>query len=170
MNKIAKLRIQSALIQQCRCFYCGLAMIEPALPQFTPKELKPKLQKYLLCTAEHLTARKDQGRDTAQNIVAACWWCNTRRHKGRKENAPNPQQYRQRVQSLMKRGRWHPVSALAVAFRANDSELASLHNRGQGHVHGVSLPHTCASQRTPRGSGPMTDSLSPSPAPFERPR
>lgn len=158
MNKIAKLRIQSALIQQCRCFYCGLAMIEPALPQFTPKELKPKFQKYLRCTAEHLTARQDQGRDSAQNIVAACWWCNTRRHKGREDNAPNPQKYRQRVQSLMKRGRWHPVSAIAVAFRANDSELASLHNRGQGHVHGVSLPHTCASQRTPCGSGPMTDS------------
>ena len=70
MNKIAKLRIQSALIQQCRCFYCGLAMIEPALPQFTPKELKPKFQKYLRCTAEHLTARQDQGRDSAQNIVS----------------------------------------------------------------------------------------------------
>jgi len=53
MNKIAKLRIQSALIQQCRCFYCGLAMIEPALPEFTPKELKPKFQKYLRCTAAY---------------------------------------------------------------------------------------------------------------------
>jgi hypothetical protein len=119
MNKIAKLRIQSAIIQQCRCFYCGLAMIEPALPEFTPKELKPKWQKYLRCTAEHLTARQNQGRDNSQNIVAACWWCNTRRHKGRAENAPNPQKYRQRVQSLMKKGCWHPANTLAVDFHAN---------------------------------------------------
>lgn len=112
MNKLAKLRIQSAITQQCRCFYCGLTMVEPALPDFAPKGLKPKWQKYLRCTAEHLTARQDQGRDNSQNIVAACWWCNTRRHKGREEKAPDPLRYRLRVQSLMKKGGWHPASTL----------------------------------------------------------
>lgn len=33
------------------------------------------------CTAEHLVARQDGGKDTAANIVAACAYCNHGRHK-----------------------------------------------------------------------------------------
>ena len=115
MNKLAKLRIQSAIVQQGCCFYCGLKMIEPTLPELSQSGAPPRWHKFLRCTAEHLTARQQQGRDVAPNIVAACWWCNSRRHMGREEKAPDPLRYRQRVQSLMKKGCWHPVSTLVVS-------------------------------------------------------
>ena len=90
MNKLAKLRIQSAIAQQGCCFYCGLKMIEPTLPELSQSGAPPRWHKFLRCTAEHLTARQQQGRDVAPNIVAACWWCNSRRHMGREEKAPDP--------------------------------------------------------------------------------
>mgnify|MGYP002662607196 FL=1 len=115
MNKLAKLRIQSAIAQQGCCFYCGLKMIEPTLPELSQSGAPTRWHKFLRCTAEHLTARQQQGRDVAPNIVAACWWCNSRRHMGREEKAPDPLRYRQRVQGLMKKGCWHPVSTLVVS-------------------------------------------------------
>ncbi|WP_370315223.1 HNH endonuclease signature motif containing protein [Roseivivax marinus] len=58
----------------------------------------------LRCTAEHLQARSDGGKDTFDNIVAACWFCNTRRHN---QKVPlEPEAYRQHVRRRMSAGRW----------------------------------------------------------------
>ena len=119
MKKLAKLRIQSAIAQQGCCFYCGLKMIEPTLPELATTGVPLRWHKYLRCTAEHLKARQDQGRDVAPNIVAACWWCNSRRHFKREDRAPAPDAYQQRVQSLMMKGCWHPVNSRAVDFQEN---------------------------------------------------
>ena len=57
-------------------------------------------------TAEHLNARCEGGRG-GDNIAAACWLCNRRRHQRRK-GALSPEAYRQRVVALIRKGRWHP--------------------------------------------------------------
>lgn len=67
--------------------------------------LSHRQAKLLQCTAEHLLARQDGGIDSANNIVAACWYCNQQRH--RPKVPPAPDMNRQRVQQKMKRGGWH---------------------------------------------------------------
>ncbi|MEN5206681.1 HNH endonuclease [Stenotrophomonas terrae] len=52
----------------------------------SPDELKPfglraRTTTPLRCTAEHLVSQQDGGKNVAGNIAAACWLCNTRRHK-----------------------------------------------------------------------------------------
>lgn len=112
MAKLAKLRIRSAVAQQGCCYYCGLKMIDPAVPQcITPADVRPRWRKFLMCTAEHLRARRDGGGDVASNVVAACAWCNSRRHLGREDRAPDPFAYRDRVRKLMAKQRWHPTVA-----------------------------------------------------------
>jgi len=44
-------------------------------------------------TAEHLVARMDGGKDTRQNIVAACRRCNEMRHALFHGAAPDPETY-----------------------------------------------------------------------------
>ena len=72
--------------------------------------LTPKLAGQLRCTAEHLKARQDGGGDSRENIVAACRWCNHRRHLNRSNRAPSADQYRLRVQRRMAAGAWHPAN------------------------------------------------------------
>ncbi|WP_426116830.1 HNH endonuclease [Massilia sp. PWRC2] len=72
-----------------------------------------RFTRYLRCTAEHLVARQDHGADAADNIVAACLWCNSMRHKGRSHKAPEPNIYQAQVQRLVSAGRWHPLAASA---------------------------------------------------------
>ena len=50
-------------------------------------------------------AKQDGGLDTPENIVAACRWCNSRRHK--RKTVPAPEAYLQLVQQRIRRGRWH---------------------------------------------------------------
>nr|WP_240531127.1 HNH endonuclease [Variovorax boronicumulans] len=45
------------------------------------------------CTAEHLQARRDGGRDTRENIVATHRLCNSRRHQLFPVEAPEPMAY-----------------------------------------------------------------------------
>ncbi|PYD84519.1 restriction endonuclease, partial [Pseudomonas syringae pv. pisi] len=73
--------------------------------------IESRFTKYLKCTAEHLTARQDEGLDTADNIVAACAWCNKMRHFRREFKAPDPRTYRLQVSRLISMGRWHPLAA-----------------------------------------------------------
>jgi hypothetical protein len=50
----------------------------------------------LQCTAEHLKARVDGGRNSKGNIVAACLLCNQSRH--RSKEALDPAAYKDKVQ------------------------------------------------------------------------
>ena len=119
-TKLRKLR-QSASIQQNHlCYYCCFPMWHDDSEVFSRDYRLPKLlTKYLQCTAEHLVARQDNGKDAASNIVAACFWCNSRRHRGRSHKAPEAHIYRLRVQRLVSMGRWHPLAAsgLGRSFR-----------------------------------------------------
>ncbi|WP_409201825.1 HNH endonuclease [Rhizobium sp. NZLR8] len=60
------------------------------------------------CTAEHLEARCDGGRDTNENVVAACRYCNGNRHK--RKRPKDAVSYMGLVRSRMEQGRWHRVT------------------------------------------------------------
>ncbi|RYH63755.1 MAG: restriction endonuclease [Alcaligenaceae bacterium] len=71
------------------CYYCCLPMWEDDEAAFTARfGLSARLTRLLRSTAEHVVARCDGGRDARPNIVAACHWCNQRRHYGRPDTAP----------------------------------------------------------------------------------
>lgn len=83
-------RSSAADRQRGHCWYCGVLM----------RESGP-----LGCTAEHLLPLSDGGRDTKGNIVAACRFCNSRRHSRRKPMTP--EDYRRHVQKRVSKGRWN---------------------------------------------------------------
>ena len=123
-KKRPKLRRQAFEKQNCRCFYCQFPMWEENEEQFAfDHDIPVKLTKHLKCTAEHLVAQQDKGRDTAENIVAACLWCNRLRHKGRQHKAPDPTTYKLRVEQLVQQGKWHPVAASLGHVSAVDGEI-----------------------------------------------
>ncbi len=72
-KRIRNLRRKAAESQEWRCFYCHYPMWET-----DPNTLKERFRvpgRTVLrfrCTAEHLVAQCDGGRDTEENIVAAC--------------------------------------------------------------------------------------------------
>ncbi len=112
-KKLQRLRHQAFIQQSCRCFYCSLPMWEGDPSEFSARfGIDPRKVKHLQCTAEHLIAQKDGGSETAQNIAAACLWCNRMRHRGRHNKAPTPAKYKSRVSQLIAKRQWHPALGL----------------------------------------------------------
>ncbi|WP_363312198.1 HNH endonuclease signature motif containing protein [uncultured Devosia sp.] len=99
MPKLNKLRDQASNNQGGKCWYCGCAML-PASDKSPAR-----------CTAEHLRARCDGGKDVLENVVAACWLCNNRRHRRKVPQAP--EDYKKLVRKRLSKGRW-VVSASAT--------------------------------------------------------
>src|SRR5688572_10930892 len=106
-NTLSKNRSKAFKRQQGRCFYCSCLMwldqpaIFAAKHKFTLREVA-RFQ----CTAEHLQARQDGGGNNQSNIVAACLFCNKKRHARLEPLSVEP--YKQLVASRLKRSRWHP--------------------------------------------------------------
>jgi 5-methylcytosine-specific restriction endonuclease McrA len=77
-----------------------------------PKEFASKhkiTKKYAArfqCTAEHLLARCDGGKDQENNIVAACIFCNNKRHQRKKPLGPP--KYKALIQKWLQQDKWHP--------------------------------------------------------------
>jgi hypothetical protein len=118
-GKLRKLRRQAFLAQQGRCFYCSQPVWEEDADAFVKRYgIRERVSKYVQCTAEHLCARQDQGRDVRDNIVAACLWCNQQRHRGRQGQAPVPEVHQARVRALVAQGKWHPVAVSMAALQA----------------------------------------------------
>lgn len=116
------LRHHAFLAQQGRCFYCSQPVWERDVDTFVRAYgICKSVSKYLRCTAEHLCARRDKGRDVQGNIVAACWWCNWQRHGGQPAKAPAPEIHQARVRALVAQGKWHPVAASMAALQARRS-------------------------------------------------
>jgi len=106
-QSLSRIRSKALQFQDGRCFYCSVLMWTDDCAAFTRRHgLPPRLAKWLQCTAEHLQARQDGGRDSTGNIAAACRLCNHRRHAQRKL-APPPEKYRALVQRRVSRNRWH---------------------------------------------------------------
>ena len=103
MTALKKIRTKKMIAQGGRCFYCGLPMWDEVSGLSLPESLAG-LKAVLRCTAEHLQARCDGGRDVADNIVAACHYCNAARHRSKRPKPP--EQYRAHVRRRMAQGRW----------------------------------------------------------------
>lgn len=114
--QLRRLRQHAFEKQNHHCYYCQYPMWDSDFQGFSHIQKIPlRLAKYLRCTAEHLVARRDGGQNTADNIVAACVWCNSMRHSHRPNKAPDAATYRRRVLKLISLGRGHP---LALSKRA----------------------------------------------------
>lgn len=113
---------QRAFERQNRCcYYCKFPIWEQDSRHFSlTHAIAPRFAKYLKCTAEHLTPRQDRGLDTADNVVAACAWCNKMRHFRREFKAPDPGTYRTQVLKLISMGRWHPLAASQRSRHPNE--------------------------------------------------
>lgn len=104
-NKHQILRSKAYRQQNGYCYYCNMPMWdkspEPlALQYHVPtNRINP-----LKCTAEHLDARRDGGKDSGDNIVAACHFCNSQRHKYK--IAKEPESYKSKVQTRMRKKGW----------------------------------------------------------------
>lgn len=108
-SKLKKLRAMAFDRQGGHCCYCGLPMVGDCPDVFCAAyQLRPDDARYLACTAEHLVARQDGGREDQSNIAAACWWCNVSRHRGKVPQtiARDAAAYWEYV---VNRPLWHPV-------------------------------------------------------------
>lgn len=97
-NSIARLRERAFQAQNGLCFYCNHAM-------WSTKSGCRKGPLRFLCTAEHLKPKAEGGENTPENIVASCYFCNSRRHRA--VGAKDPVTYRVFVQRRLGEGRWH---------------------------------------------------------------
>ena len=114
---LRKFRQYAYAAQNGRCFYCDQPLLEQARPAGN-HGVPAHLTKFLCSTAEHLRARQDGGKVARSNIVAACYWCNTRRHLHRSHCAPEANTYRNWVQKMVIAGKWHPVAIYRAAQRS----------------------------------------------------
>lgn len=78
---LQKLRQRAFHQQGGYCHYCRFRMWCNAPTELTENPVPLKAWSDLKCTAEHLQARCEGGRETPENIVAACARCNRNRHK-----------------------------------------------------------------------------------------
>ena len=106
MKKLVSLRKSAFISQSGLCYYCSFPMWEDDVKLFAQshKVTVGQAQRYK-CTAEHLEAKSEGGLDVEQNIVAACLFCNLKRHH--RKIAPAPDAYRRLVQKRLSMGRWH---------------------------------------------------------------
>jgi len=104
---LESLRYLSFKAQGGRCYYCGAPIWQHDPAEFAARHgLTLRLARRLQCTAEHLVARRDGGKSKHGNIVAACLFCNSNRHRRRR--APSASAYRKLVARRMGRQKWHP--------------------------------------------------------------
>jgi hypothetical protein len=100
-----------------RCFYCDFPMWLTDRTGFAAAHgLTLRQASRLQATGEHLLAQRDGGRHGA-NVVAACHHCNQARHRFRPQTAPDPDQFRARVQSRVKHQHWHSCDLFHVLAR-----------------------------------------------------
>lgn len=98
-------RDTAARHQNLHCYYCGLPMWSSDPAAFIAKYGITRRQALQLqCTAEHLIARCQGGSGGVSNIVAACSYCNRKRHA--RTYPRGPAAYRCLVERRILHGRW----------------------------------------------------------------
>jgi 5-methylcytosine-specific restriction endonuclease McrA len=105
-SRIQSLRRRAFERQHGLCCYCHAPMWLSSPAELPARAPTAREAGRLLCTAEHLTARADGGRNNSGNIAAACLHCNRTRH--RRKRPPDVDQYREEVSKRMARRGWHP--------------------------------------------------------------
>jgi 5-methylcytosine-specific restriction endonuclease McrA len=124
-SRIKSIRRRAYFEQRGICWYCGAPMwLESPLdvPLVAPSSSAALA---LQCTAEHLKARSEGGRDAPANIVAACFKCNRTRHITKKPL--EPEAYRRYVRNRMAKGLWHLrwVHTAMSSYRATTQETVA---------------------------------------------
>lgn len=120
-HRLKALKLKAARRQNWRCYYCDTPMWDDDLDSFVDRHrLTARSAQTLKCTAEHLTAQCEGGKDRADNIVAACLICNKRRHQTTKPKSPDD--YRRHVQARVQRGKWHPSNARSIKTNLKDQD------------------------------------------------
>ena len=93
--------------QRGRCIYCDSPMWagdpQPFMKRFDITRSDAEMFK---CTAEHKIAKIDNGRDTRDNIAAACHDCNHRRHALDPKRAMSHLTYAIHVAWHVREGTW----------------------------------------------------------------
>jgi 5-methylcytosine-specific restriction endonuclease McrA len=108
-KSLYKYRFKAYQSQGGRCAYCGVVMWMADCAAFANRHgLTMRLARRLQCTAEHLKPRQDGGRNSFDNIAAACLACNLRRH-ARRGTTPTPEEYRAVVRNRVAKRAWHPT-------------------------------------------------------------
>ena len=106
--RLKRYRRQAFKRQKGSCFYCGMPMWLKNAEVFARNHnISLKQTKRFQCTAEHLIARKDGGTDNPENIVAACNFCNSTRHKS--PSPLSPIEYGKKVLNRLRCQKWHPM-------------------------------------------------------------
>jgi 5-methylcytosine-specific restriction endonuclease McrA len=106
-SNLSKKRLAAFKKQSGRCYYCGSPMWEGNQKGFANKnKITKKYAARFQSTAEHLLARCDGGKDQESNIVAACIFCNNKRHQRKKPLGPPV--YKALIQKRLQQGKWHP--------------------------------------------------------------
>jgi hypothetical protein len=107
-KSLIKQRSTAFIRQAGYCYYCSYPMWSENPHEFA---LKHKITlgqaKRYQCTGEHLKAHKDGGTAARSNIVAACLFCNRKRHQ--RKDPPPPDQYKKMIENRIVQGRWHEV-------------------------------------------------------------
>ena len=106
-SKFSKKRHVAFGKQSGRCYYCGSPMWDNNPKAFATKYgISKSYAARFQCTAEHLWARCEGGNNQESNIVAACLFCNSKRHQRKKPLGPP--KYKALIQKLLQQGKWHP--------------------------------------------------------------
>lgn len=99
-------RTRAFKAQGGKCYYCNQPMWMKSEQELTSRyPITAKQAKLLKCTGEHLEPHSEGGSSSQMNIVAACWFCNTKRHA--RKTAPTPDLYKLMVTRRLFKGAWH---------------------------------------------------------------
>ena len=105
-KSLSTLRKRSFLHQNGFCYYCNQPMWNSDLKGFLKKyAITIKQAQQLQCTGEHLLAHSLGGSVTNKNIVAACAYCNRKRHQ--RQYDLSPAAYKLLVTKRLEKRRWH---------------------------------------------------------------
>jgi len=119
-KSLFKLRSEAFRRQAGRCHYCDVLMWMDDGPSFArTHSMSVQQAEWLRCTAEHLLARQDGGKDSADNIVAACLRCNRMRHQGWKKALP-AERFVKHVRQMLSRKVWHRSQVFERGLIAGD--------------------------------------------------
>lgn len=121
MPAMSRLRTRAFHKQEGRCLYCGWLMWLSSPTELAGPGLRPRTVVPLQCTAEHLVAKQSGGSDHGNNIAAACWLCNQRRHK--RKSPPSPEAYRALVQKRIAKGKWHSPAVARLRVKSLSRSL-----------------------------------------------
>jgi hypothetical protein len=133
-KSLFRFRLDAFRRQAGRCYYCTAPMWLEDAPAFARTYgLTDRAARLLQCTAEHLHAKRDGGADSMHNVVAACRFCNGKRHWGRKV-APSATTYLRLVRSRLAQGRWHCPQIMARGLARIRIAPCGETNSGMGRI------------------------------------